>query len=198
MEPRQSRPVARLYVPVSGQFNSPFIHPAKHVNSRYVRMLKSPGLYGVGIDYQEDDVSLIQKHADIAHSATVLLKECQLIKYEHSTGRFQSTELGRIASHYYVTYSLLMTYNQHLHPTVSTLELFRVFALSNECKLLLVRHVFHAIYLSWLISTTQGPSRGKFSRLNFLANVIQCHAQEKLKLAKLLERVPIPIKESVK
>ncbi|KAJ7709781.1 Sec63 Brl domain-containing protein [Mycena rosella] len=127
----------------------------------YVRMLKSPGLYGVGVDYQDDDTGLIQKRADIAHSAAVLLEKCQLLKYERSSGRFQSTELGRIASHYYVTYNSMMTYNQHLRPTMSTLELFRVFALSNEFKLLPVRQ------------------------------------EEKLELAKLLERVPIPVKEGV-
>lgn len=103
---------------------------------RYVRMLKSPGLYGVGVDYQEDDDSLIQKRADIVHSAAALLEKCHLIKYERSSGRFQGTELGRIASHYYVTHNSMATYNQHMRPTMSTLELFRVFALSNEFKLL--------------------------------------------------------------
>ncbi|KAG8216298.1 putative RNA helicase [Butyriboletus roseoflavus] len=127
----------------------------------YVRMLKSPGLYGVGVDYQEDDGGLIQKRADIVHSAAALLEKCHLVKYERSSGRFQSTELGRIASHYYVTHNSMATYNQHLRPTMSTLELFRVFALSNEFKLLPVRQ------------------------------------EEKLELAKLLERVPIPVKESV-
>ncbi|OAX40546.1 Sec63-domain-containing protein [Rhizopogon vinicolor AM-OR11-026] len=127
----------------------------------YVRMLKSPGLYGVGVDYQEDDDGLIQKRADIAHSAAVLLEKCHLIKYDRASGRFQSTELGRIASHYYITYNSMATYNQHLRSTMSTLELFRVFALSNEFKLLPVRQ------------------------------------EEKLELGKLLERVPIPVKESV-
>ena len=105
-------------------------------DARYVRMLKSPGLYGVGVDYQEDDGGLIQKRADIVHSAAALLEKCHLIKYERSSGRFQSTELGRIASHYYVTHNSMATYNQHLRPTMSALELFRVFALSNEFKLL--------------------------------------------------------------
>jgi pre-mRNA-splicing helicase BRR2 len=99
-------------------------------------MLKSPGLYGVGVDYQEDDAGLIQKRADIAHSAAVILEKCHLIKYERSSGKFQSTELGRIASHYYVTHNSMATYNQHLKPSMSSLELFRVFALSNEFKLL--------------------------------------------------------------
>ena len=99
-------------------------------------MLKSPALYGVGADYQEDDLGLIQKRADIAHSAAVLLEKCQLIKYDRQSGRFTSTELGRIASYYYVTYNSMMVYNQHLRPTMSMIELFRVFALSNEFKLL--------------------------------------------------------------
>ena len=145
-------------------------------------MLKSPGLYGIGVDYQEDDGNLIQKRADIAHSAAVLLEKCHLIKYERASGRFQSTELGRIASHYYVTHNSMATYNQHLKPTMSTLELFRVFALSNEFKLIRVRQEVSVIIRShtrWHLITT-------FRRL-----------QEKLELGKLLERVPIPVKEGV-
>ena len=99
-------------------------------------MLKSPGLYGVSVDYQEDDNGLIKKCANIVHSAAALLKKCHLIKYEHSSGRFQSTELGRIVSHYYVTHNSMVTYNQHLQPTMSVLELLHVFVLSNKFKLL--------------------------------------------------------------
>lgn len=117
-------------------------------------MLKSPALYGISADY-EDDEGLIQKRADIIHSAAALLEKCQLLKYERSSGRFQSTELGRIASHYYVTYNSMMVYNQHLRPTMSSLELFRVFALSNEFKLLPVRLFLRAKYVRVLMS----PSR---------------------------------------
>ena len=124
-------------------------------------MLRDPVLYSVGVDYLDDDPSLIQKRADIVHTAAAMLEKCHLIKYERSTGRFQSTELGRIASHYYVTYNSMSTYNQHLRPSMQHLELFRVFALSNEFKLLPVRQ------------------------------------DEKLELSKLLERVPIPVKETV-
>ena len=54
----------------------------------YVRLLRSPGLYGVGVDYQdESDPTLIQKRADIIHSAAVLLEKCQLIKYERASGK---------------------------------------------------------------------------------------------------------------
>ena len=52
-------------------------------------------------------------------------------------------------------------YNKHLKPNLAMIDLFRVFALSNEFKLIPVRQ------------------------------------EEKLELTKLLERVPIPVKEGV-
>ncbi|KAH6906126.1 Sec63 Brl domain-containing protein [Coprinopsis sp. MPI-PUGE-AT-0042] len=128
----------------------------------YVRMLRDPSLYNISTDYSDaSDPTFIQKRADIVHSAAVLLEKCQLIKYERSSGRFVGTELGRIASHYYVTYNSMMVYNQHLRSSMGMIELFRVFALSNEFKLIPVRQ------------------------------------EEKIELSKLLERVPIPVKESV-
>ena len=124
-------------------------------------MLKSPALYSVGADYLEGDPSLIQKRADIIHTAATLLEKSHLLKYDRSTGRFLTTELGRIASHYYVSYSSMQVYNTHLRPTMGQLELFRVFALSEEFRLIPVRQ------------------------------------EEKPELGKLLERVPVPVKEGV-
>ena len=53
----------------------------------------------------------------------------------------QSTELGRIASHYYCTNESMSTYNKLLKPTLSEIELFRVFSLSSEFKYINVREV---------------------------------------------------------
>lgn len=125
----------------------------------YVRMLRSPALYKVGAEYA-DDQTLRQKRIDLVHSAAALLAKCNLIKYDVNTGVFQSTELGRIASHYYVTHSSMKTYNTHLKPNLTYIELFRVFSLSEEFKYIPVRE------------------------------------DEKLEMAKILERVPVPVRES--
>ena len=53
----------------------------------------------------------------------------------------QVTDLGRIASHYYITNETMATYNQLLKPTLSQIELFRVFSLSSEFKYITVREV---------------------------------------------------------
>ncbi|KAL2915246.1 Pre-mRNA-splicing helicase BRR2 [Polyrhizophydium stewartii] len=127
----------------------------------YIRMLRNGGIYGVTLDDAENDPYLVQKRIDIVHAAAIILDKCNLVKYDKKTGRFQSTELGRIASYYYIGHHSMATYNQHLKPTMSLIDLFRVFALSSEFKLIPVRE------------------------------------EEKLELAKLVERVPIPVKESI-
>ncbi|KAL9092972.1 MAG: hypothetical protein Q9159_000596 [Coniocarpon cinnabarinum] len=126
----------------------------------FVRMLRSPGLYSVGADYEDDD-ALEQKRVDLIHSAAVLLERSGLVRYEKKSGRLSATEFGRIASHYYISHSSMATYNQQIQPGIGSIEMFRIFALSEEFKYIPVR------------------------------------PDEKLELAKLLARVPIPVKESI-
>ncbi|KAJ5085699.1 hypothetical protein N7532_010470 [Penicillium argentinense] len=104
----------------------------------YVRMLRSPGLYSVGADYENDE-ALEQKRVDLVHSAATILEKAGLVKYEKKTGRLQATDLGRIASHYYIGHNSMLTYAQHLQPSITSIELFRIFALSDEFKYIPVR-----------------------------------------------------------
>ncbi|BFY98347.1 hypothetical protein BsWGS_01387 [Bradybaena similaris] len=127
----------------------------------YIRMLRNPTLYGVSHDALKEDPLLQQRRKDLVHTAACMLDKNGLLKYDRKTGHFLSSELGRIASHYYITNESMATYNQLMKPTLSEIELFRVFSLSSEFKYLTVRE------------------------------------EEKLELLKLLERVPIPIKESI-
>jgi pre-mRNA-splicing helicase BRR2 len=104
----------------------------------FVRMIRSPGLYGVGADYEADEL-LEQMRVDLIHSAAVVLEKAGLVRYDQKAGRLQATEMGRIASHYYITHNSMFTYNQYLQPQISTIELFRIFAESDEFKYIPVR-----------------------------------------------------------
>jgi pre-mRNA-splicing helicase BRR2 len=95
------------------------------------------------------------------HSAATILDKNNLVKYDRKSGYFQVTDLGRIASYYYITHGTILTYNKHLKPTMGDIELCRLLSLSEEFKYVTVRQ------------------------------------DEKMELAKLLDRVPIPIKESL-
>uniref|UniRef100_A0A8D3CU86 U5 small nuclear ribonucleoprotein 200 kDa helicase n=1 Tax=Scophthalmus maximus TaxID=52904 RepID=A0A8D3CU86_SCOMX len=127
----------------------------------YVRMLRNPTLYGVSHDDRSIDPLLERRRTDLVHTAANVLDKNSLVKYDKRTGSFQVTDLGRIASHFYITHDSIQTYNQLLKPTLSEIELFRVFSLSSEFRNINVRE------------------------------------EEKLELQKLLERVPIPVKESI-
>lgn len=127
----------------------------------YIRMMRQPTLYGISYDKHKEDERLEAYRADLIHTAAVQLDRSGLVKYDRKSGHFQVTELGRIASHYYCTHDTMQTYNQLLKPTLTEIELFRVFSLSGEFKNITVRE------------------------------------EEKLELQKLMERVPIPIKESI-
>ncbi|KAJ7961552.1 DExH-box ATP-dependent RNA helicase [Quillaja saponaria] len=127
----------------------------------YVRMLRNPTLYGLAPDVLTTDITLEERRADLIHSAATILDRNNLVKYDRKSGYFQVTDLGRIASYYYITHGTISTYNEHLKPTMGDIELCRLFSLSEEFKYVTVRQ------------------------------------DEKMELAKLLDRVPIPIKESL-
>lgn len=126
----------------------------------YVRMLKSPRDYRVGGDYSKD-LTLLAKRQDLAHSALVVLHQNNLVRYDPQSGAVKTTELGRIASHFYISHTSMATYNDQIKPFLTNIEIFRIFAMSEEFKYIPVRQ------------------------------------EEKLELAKLLEKAPIPIKETV-
>lgn len=94
------------------------------------------------------------------HTAATILDRNNLVKYDRKTGYFQATDLGRIASYYYITHGTISRYNEHLKASMGDIELFQLFSLSEEFKYVTVRQ------------------------------------DEKMELVRLLDRVPIPIKES--
>eukprot|EP01083_Nonionella_stella_P140495 430948_1 len=127
----------------------------------YVRMLDAPELYGVPIGELSSDRDLVQRRVDLIHSAATVLDKTNLVKYDRKGATFQTTDLGRVASHFYLTHDTIATFNEYMKPSMSDIEILRVFSLAGEFKNITVRE------------------------------------EEKLELAKLLDKVPIPVKESI-
>ena len=55
----------------------------------FVRMLRSPALYGVPLGAVDADPLLLDRRLDLAHSAAVLLDRNNLVRYDRKTGNFQ-------------------------------------------------------------------------------------------------------------
>ncbi|AMD22199.1 HGL141Wp [Eremothecium sinecaudum] len=126
----------------------------------YMRMRKSPELYKVIREPNSNDPKLLTYREILAHSALTILHDNNLIVYDADSGIISSTALGRIASHFYIKYASVAMYNQQLNMHIDQIEIFRIFASSDEFK---------------YVTTRQ---------------------EEKNEITNLLERAPIPIKES--
>lgn len=105
----------------------------------HVRMLQSPETYGVTKEEVTEDPTLLARRLDLCHAAALQLDKAKLIKYDRKSGQLMAQALGRVASHYYVGYQSMATYNEYLKPTMSDVELFRLFSLSAEFKFIHVR-----------------------------------------------------------
>ncbi|KAJ2829595.1 Pre-mRNA splicing [Coemansia erecta] len=126
----------------------------------YVRMLRSPHVYGVARTELDEDPALRGRRAALAHAAAVELERSAMVRYDRRTGRLVATELGRVAAHYYVSHGSMAVYQQDLRADASDIDLLRVFALSSEFRLIPVR------------------------------------ADERVELARLGERVPVPMRDT--
>lgn len=52
----------------------------------YVRMLRAPALYGIDPTEIERDPLLVQRRADLVHTAAMILSKANMVKYEKRTG----------------------------------------------------------------------------------------------------------------
>lgn len=103
----------------------------------YVRMMISPELYKV-TNYEGDE-TLIKYRESLAHTAFLSLNEKNLIVYNAQNGFVESTELGRIASYFYIKFSSMAKYNSELTEHASQIDLFRIVAKSEEFKYITTR-----------------------------------------------------------
>ena len=88
----------------------------------------------------------------IGTSAATLLDKNSLVRYERKSGQLQATDLGRVAAYYYVTHQTVSVYNEFLRPTLSDIELLRLFSLSTDFANITVREEEKQELLASLIS----------------------------------------------
>ncbi|KAJ3424314.1 u5 small nuclear ribonucleoprotein 200 kda helicase [Anaeramoeba flamelloides] len=105
----------------------------------YVRMLLEPTVYSIDYDTLKKDPNLEQFCINLIHTAATFLDKNKLIKYDRRNGNFYSTDLGKVASYYYITYNSAATFNEFLKSTMGKIELFRLFTLSTEFKQIKIR-----------------------------------------------------------
>ncbi|XP_038724943.1 DExH-box ATP-dependent RNA helicase DExH14 isoform X2 [Tripterygium wilfordii] len=105
----------------------------------FIRMRLNPLAYGIGWDEVIADPSLSLKQRSLITDAARALDKAKMMRFDEKSGNFYCTELGRIASHFYIQYSSVETYNDMLKRHMSDSEVIDMVAHSSEFENIVVR-----------------------------------------------------------
>ncbi|XP_052179855.1 DExH-box ATP-dependent RNA helicase DExH14 isoform X1 [Diospyros lotus] len=105
----------------------------------FIRMKKNPLAYGIGWDEVIADPSLTLKQRALVADAARALDKAKMMRFDEKSGNFYCTELGRIASHFYIQYSSVETYNEMLRRHMNDSEVIDMVAHSSEFENIVVR-----------------------------------------------------------
>lgn len=105
----------------------------------FVRMCRNPIAYGIRLEETYTDPQLETKRLELVTNAAETLDDCMMARYDRRTGNLAVTDLGRIASHYYITYGTIEAFNTMLMPHLGDPEALHVLCSSAEFDQLKVR-----------------------------------------------------------
>ncbi|XP_059556832.1 activating signal cointegrator 1 complex subunit 3 isoform X2 [Myotis daubentonii] len=78
----------------------------------YVRMRANPLVYGISHKAYQIDPTLAKHREQLVIEVGRKLDKARMIRFEERTGYFSSTDLGRTASHFYIKYNTIETFNE--------------------------------------------------------------------------------------
>ncbi|XP_076287780.1 activating signal cointegrator 1 complex subunit obelus [Lasioglossum baleicum] len=105
----------------------------------FVRMKLNFHVYGIPIQVIQEDPNLERKRKELINTAAQSLDKAKMIRYNVNTGDFNATDLGRIASHYYLKYDTIEIFNALMKPIMDDAETLAMISKSEEFKQLKVR-----------------------------------------------------------
>ncbi|ETW04921.1 hypothetical protein, variant [Aphanomyces invadans] len=105
----------------------------------FVRMMKNPMTYGMSFDERANDPMLVNKRTELLKQAIQTLEDARMIKYDQRRGDFAVTNLGRVASHYYITHGTVETFNEMLNQNMEDEDILHVICSSAEFEQVQVR-----------------------------------------------------------
>lgn len=85
----------------------------------HVRMTRNPIAYGIKSDEIESDPSLSRKSLQLVKDAAKVLDSYKMIRYDVASGNLAVTDLGRVASQFYIRAESVSRFNEMLQRNVS-------------------------------------------------------------------------------
>lgn len=101
----------------------------------FVRFFKAPQKYGIGVSDIGTDPQLIDFRRGLINAAAETLNQGRLIRISRAAGgggTFSSTDLGRVAAHFYVKYETAEMFSTKLRPEMSDSEIIELIGNAHE------------------------------------------------------------------
>ncbi|KAG3289993.1 activating signal cointegrator 1 complex subunit 3 [Ictidomys tridecemlineatus] len=105
----------------------------------YVRMRANPLVYGISHKAYQIDPTLRKHREQLVIEVGRKLDKAQMIRFEERTGYFSSTDLGRTASHYYIKYNTIETFNELFDAHKTEGDIFAIVSKAEEFDQIKVR-----------------------------------------------------------
>eukprot|EP00871_Galdieria_phlegrea_P004924 jgi/Galph1/5432/GphlegSOOS_G4003.1 len=96
------------------------------------RMKKNPLVYGVSWEEILYDPSLVTKKREMVIASAKILDESRMIRFDPLEETLHPTELGRIASHFYVCNGTIHKWNEMLRPDLMDSEALQILCKADE------------------------------------------------------------------
>lgn len=105
----------------------------------FVRMRQNPLVYGIRWEDLAADPRLDTHRRKLITNAARDLEKAKMVRFDERSGNLYVTELGRVASHFYIKQASIETYNAMLKPHMTEEDVLSIIAQSSEFENLAVR-----------------------------------------------------------
>ncbi|XP_038129491.1 activating signal cointegrator 1 complex subunit 3 [Cyprinodon tularosa] len=105
----------------------------------YVRMRANPLAYGINHKAFQMDPALELYRKELVVECGRKLDKARMIRFEERTGYFASTDLGRTASHFYIRYNTIETFNELFNSQRTEADILSIVSKAEEFDQLKVR-----------------------------------------------------------
>lgn len=122
------------------------------------------------------DPRLVSRRKFLITEAARSLDRAKMMRFDEKSGNLYVTELGRVASHFYIHYTSVETYNGMLKQRMSDSEVINMVALSSEFENIAVREEeqmeLMALRNKYCPLDVKGGVEDKYGKINVLIQVI--------------------------
>ncbi|KAL7728232.1 hypothetical protein ACLKA6_005645 [Drosophila palustris] len=105
----------------------------------FVRMRINPHVYGIEYAELQKDPTLEARRRQLIMSASMSLDKAKMMRFNQRTMDMNITDLGRTASHFYIKYDTVETFNELMKPFMNESELLAMMSQAQEFQQLKVR-----------------------------------------------------------